>query len=254
MTWRIDAFADAALPIRGAFFGRLGGSSVAPCDSLNLGVRCDDDPDAVQRNERAVLAAMGVCALYLPDQVHGCDVSIVGDDLADGVRRDGPADAAIVTRSGVAVGVLTADCVPILIGDVRGRVTAAVHAGWRGIAGDIIGATIRELGRLGISPTDLIASVGPGIGPCHFEVSRDLADRFRADVTGAEDAVATAGEREVIDLALVAFRQLVLAGIDSSRVASVRRCTACEPGVFFSHRRDRGVTGRQLSATWIAVS
>lgn len=252
VTWRIDAFADVVLPVRGAFFGRLDGASAAPCDSLNLGVRCDDDPDSVTENETIALASMGVRALYLPDQVHGCDVTIVGDETIAGVRRGAPADAAIVTRPGIAVGVLTADCVPILIGDVRGRAAAAVHAGWRGLDGGIVAETVAALARLGIAPGDLRAAVGPGIGPCHFEVSPDLAERFRSRVAGADGAVARAGERDVIDLILVAHRQLVLAGIDRIRIETIRRCTACEPGVFFSHRRDRGATGRQLSAAWIA--
>ncbi|MCC6160061.1 MAG: peptidoglycan editing factor PgeF [Deltaproteobacteria bacterium] len=252
MTWRIDAFADAALPVRGAFFGRLGGTSAAPCDSLNLGIRCGDDADAVRLNENFVLASMGVRALYMPDQVHGCDVSIVESEPISGVVRGVAADAAVITRPGIAVGVLTADCVPVLIGDARGRAAAAVHAGWRGLDGGIIAATVAALSRMGVAPGDLRASVGPGIGPCHFEVSPDLAGRFRSEVAGADNAVARAGERDVIDLALVAFRQLVLTGIDSAHVEVVRRCTACEPGVFFSHRRERGVTGRQLSATWIA--
>lgn len=254
VTWRIDAFAGASIPLRGAYFGRLGGTSDAPRDSLNLGVRCGDDADAVRRNEEIVLAAMGTRALYLPDQVHGCDISIVDDAMHSGVVRGVAADAAIVTRPGVAVGVLTADCVPILIGDVRGRAAAAVHAGWRGLDGGIIAETVKALSSIGVAPDDLRASVGPGIGPCHFEVSPDLADRFRHEVAGGADAVARAGVRDVIDLIHVAHRQLVLAGLASFRVDTIRRCTACEPGVFFSHRRDMGVTGRQLSAIWIVGS
>ncbi|MBZ0271043.1 polyphenol oxidase family protein, partial [bacterium] len=113
---------------------------------------------------------------------------------------------------------------------------------------DVAGAAIDALDALGARPENLVAAIGPGIGPCCFEVGRDLAGMFRDEVPGGAHAVYDDGTRLTIDLAGIAYRSLIAHGLAAGRVTIVRRCTACEPRAFFSHRRDKGVTGRQIAA------
>jgi hypothetical protein len=193
----------------------------------------------------AVLARLGLSGpLLLPRQVHGtCVVE---------ARRLAPtpdADAVWSAEPGVLVGIVTADCVPVLLVDRRRRVAAAVHAGWRGASAGVLEATVEALQRdAGISLADLEAAVGPAIGGCCYEVREDVV---RAFTTRTGDLTAPAwterqGRRHV-DLRTAARLLLVRAGV--SRVGVLGPCTACAPG-YHSYRRD-GSRGRQLSfAGW----
>jgi YfiH family protein len=229
---------------RAVFTTRRGGVSAGPYESLNLGILTDDDPALVQANRRSLADAFGVSPAFVR-QVHENRVQVithavpVGDDGAEPTAADGVATAL----PGCAPMVLAADCLPIAI--AGGGAVAMVHAGWPGLAKGVVGAglaAVREVGH--VAP--LVAAIGPGAGPCCYEVGDELRTRFAA--YGDE----VRRERN-LDLKLIARRQLEAAGV--SVVHDVGLCTICSngshPPPFFSHRRDRGVTGRQAGIAWL---
>jgi YfiH family protein len=218
------------------FTTRGGGVSRPPIDALNLGESVGDDPASVAENWRRLRAAAGVGFARVL-QVHGDRVL-----LADRPHGAGEEADAVATRTpGVAACVSVADCVPLLLADPRAGAVAAVHAGWRGSLAGIAARAVEALVALGARPGDLVAAVGPSIGPCCYEVSPELLARFR-DAFGA-DVAAGAGH---LDLWRANRRVLEGAGVAAARIDVLGRCTACEPRLFFSHRRDRGRTGRQV--------
>jgi YfiH family protein len=154
------------------------------------------------------------------------------------------ADAVVSAASGVAACVSVADCVPVLLADPATGTVAAVHAGWRGTLARAAAEGVAALAGAGAPPERLLAAVGPSIGPCCYEVSEELAARFRAEIgTGA----VVDGARPHLDLWSANARLLAAAGLRSERIEVMGRCTACERALFFSHRRDAGRTGRQMA-------
>ncbi|MFL5271614.1 MAG: peptidoglycan editing factor PgeF [Anaeromyxobacteraceae bacterium] len=222
------------------FTTRTGGVSRPPFDAANLGGAVGDAPAAVEANWEALRRETGL-GFARVRQVHGDRVV-----LARGpTEPQEEADAVVSASPGVAACVSVADCVPVLLADPRSGAVAAVHAGWRGtivrIAARGVEALVREVGA---SPTELVAAVGPGIGPCCFEVERELAVRFRGALG---PLVADARERgSRVDLFLANALVLREAGLAPARIDVLGRCTACDPGSFFSHRRDGGRSGRQV--------
>jgi YfiH family protein len=154
------------------------------------------------------------------------------------------ADAVVSVTPGVAACVSVADCVPVLLADPVGGAVAAIHAGWRGTAARAAAEGVRALAREGAEPGRLVAAVGPSIGPCCYEVSPELADRFGREI--GPEAVALGGGAPRLDLWRANVRVLLDAGLAAERIEVVGRCTACERELFFSHRRDAGRTGRQV--------
>jgi len=173
--------------------------------------------------------------------VHGAAVVEVGaaDDVL-GVRAT-EADALITRTVGHAVAVRTADCVPILLADPKSGAVAAVHAGWRGVVARIAEAAVSRLG----DPSELVAAIGPHIRLAAFEVSDDVAAQI-AEVAHGEQVVDERGPKPHVDLARTVRAQLLALGL--TRIDDVGGCTHREHTRFFSHRRDRGTTGRHLSA------
>jgi YfiH family protein len=225
-----DAGADAAV-----------GVSKAPYARFNLGDHVGDDPVAVTENRRRLRSAAGLPAepAWLA-QVHGISVA----DL-DVEGTHGPADAAITRRSGTVCAILTADCLAIVFTTDTGDTVAAAHAGWRGLAAGVIGATVRAME----APSErLIAWLGPAIGPFHFEVGGEVREAFLKGDSGAGGAFAPNERgRFMADLAMLARRQLLTLGV--SRVYGGGECTYSHRSRYFSHRRD-GVTGRQATLIW----
>jgi polyphenol oxidase len=179
-----------------------------------------------------------------PVQVHGAAVV-----CADDAGALGEADAALATRAGVAVGVVTADCVPVLV--AGGGAVAAVHAGWRGLAGGVIPRAIEAL-RDAAPGAGLVAAVGPCIGPCCYEVDAPVLDamrrRFGAALDGAQQATRPGHAR--LDLPALARRALLEAGLEPAAVGVVAgACTRCDAARFHSFRRDGAAAGRLLS--WV---
>ncbi|HSN89933.1 MAG TPA: peptidoglycan editing factor PgeF [Anaeromyxobacteraceae bacterium] len=221
------------------FTTRQGGVSSPPFDSLNLGGRVGDDPAHVAENWRRLEAQAGL-AFARVRQVHGARA-------VRAIRSAEPemeADAVLSAEPGLAACVSVADCVPVLLADPASGLVAAVHAGWRGTAARAAAAGVSALAEAGCRPGDLVAVVGPSIGPCCYEVSPDLAGWF-GDELGAETV--RDGPRPRLDLWRANALVLAAAGVRADRIEVLGRCTACERDLFFSHRRDAGRTGRQVA-------
>lgn len=216
---------------RALFTTRRGGVSEGPYASLNLGRWTDDDPDAVRRNRAIVAGAVGVPldAVLEGWQVHGARVERRA--AADGAL--GEADGQATAERGLAPLVLTADCLPIAL--IAPGAVAMVHAGWRGLAAGVVeeGVTaVRELA----GGAQVQAAIGPGAGGCCYEVGDDVA-------------AALGRPAGLLDLKALARARLADAGV--AAVHDVGICTICaERGLFFSHRRDGGLTGRQAGIAW----
>jgi YfiH family protein len=226
---------------RHGFTTREGGISQGAFRSLNLSATVGDDPVLVRENWDRVRAATGLSFARVR-QVHGCRVV----EVEGGTEPLEEADAVTTAVPGVAACVSVADCVPVLLADPRSGAVAAIHAGWRGTIDGAASAGVRSLvDRYGALPGDLLAAIGPGIGPCCFEVSRDLAVRFRDELGPVTATARDHGSR--VDLWRANEVLLRRAGVPGQRIETLGRCTSCEESTFFSHRRDRGVTGRQVA-------
>lgn len=180
------------------------------------------------------------------EQVHGADVLIVKDD-PETLSRPLMYDAVVTDRKGVAVGIWTADCVPILMVDAVNGVIAAVHAGWRGLWRGIVRHTVSAMKKtFGTSANNVLVGMGPGIGPCCYEVGREVVDLFRSAHDDCHLFLLERDGRSYLDLLSASQVQLSEQGIPAGNIKSVPLCTVCREDLFFSHRRD-GETGRQLS-------
>jgi len=230
--WRPAGDASGA---RAAFSTRRGGVSAPPYDSLNLGRSTADDPSSVDTNRSRVLAALGVPAVRLATagQVHGAVVT-----TAHGPGLYPRCDALVTTERDLALAVSGADCLPILY-DAPGAVAAA-HAGWRGVdAGVPVRALEAVLSAAGAHPGDVRVYFGPCVRPCCYVVGSEVAGRFPSE------AVVTRDGSLRLDVAAAARLQLLDAGLPPGALHDVGECTACRSDLYFSHRRDRGITGRQ---------
>jgi hypothetical protein len=222
--WQLDGYEIA-------FTTREGGVSEGQYASLNLGRKSGDEVERVDENRRIACEAIGADLekLSLNYQVHSDRVL-----RAAAGRRGDRADGLWTDEPGLPILAMSADCLPIAMARVDGGepAVAVIHAGWRGLLGGIAAAGVRALG----SHT-LAAAIGPGIGPCCYEVGEEVAapfrERFGADVV----------HESRLDLWTSAERALRAAGVE--HIHRFDRCTACEPQTFFSHRRDAGRTGRQ---------
>jgi YfiH family protein len=242
---------EATLPgARAAFTTRLGGVSGGPFAELNLGILTEDDRGAVAENRRRLAAALGFATdrVAIAHQVHGAELIDHADSSSspcsfasyDGGQELPPpgevaiaeADGHVVTADGMAALVFVADCVPVALSGPGGA--AILHCGWRGLAAGIVAR-----GAAAVGATD--AAIGPSIGPCCYEVGEEVLAAF--DQLGEGVAVG-----RMLDLVEVARRLLAETGVE--RVETSGLCTSCEPELFFSHRRDRGRTGRQAGLAW----
>jgi YfiH family protein len=227
---------------------RVGGVSAGLYAALNLGDHVGDDPGSVAENRRRLRLAAGLPAepAWLR-QVHGSEVARWH---APPAADDAPptADASVCDRPGIVLALLTADCLPVLFTTRAGDRIAAAHAGWRGLAAGVLGATLEALG---VPPDQVIAWIGPGIGPCHYEVGGEVRDALSsAGALGAQDPAfvpARPGHYRA-DLPALARRQLSAAGVPAVYSAGI--CTCAHPEQYFSHRRD-GRTGRQATLIWL---
>jgi hypothetical protein len=208
--------------------------------TLDLGPVAEVGPD-VRENRARVARAAGLAPerLALAEQVHGTAVVRADPALVP------EADALWTDTPGGWIGIRTADCVPVLLCSEDGARVAAVHSGWRGTVARIAEAAVAALAREGTPPGTLRAAIGPAIGPCCYEVGEDLAVRF-AELFGPE-VVRRGGPAPRLDLRLAVRRTLVTAGVPEAHIEDVPGCNSCDAGRFFSHRRDRGGTGRHLA-------
>ncbi|NIQ39547.1 MAG: peptidoglycan editing factor PgeF [Proteobacteria bacterium] len=233
-----------------AFSTRRGGVSPPPFDSLNLSISTGDDAVNVEKNREILTGAFGLqpSALVTVNQMHGDDILVIDSSLPEDVSMTA-CDAIITDRPGIAIGVLTADCVPTLVFDPDHLVIATIHSGWKGIAIDLPRKSIRTMiDRFRTQPESLIAAVGPSIGPCCYEVD----DRVRAALSGRQGdwprwTSEVSSNRWMLNICQAIVDLLRESGIRPENIGRVDICTRCQEDLFYSHRRDRGVTGRQGS-------
>jgi YfiH family protein len=231
------------------FFTRQGGVSVGAYASLNCSFSSGDDRDAVTENRERAVRALGGGQLVGLMQVHSAEVVEVNTPWQPGA---GPkADAMVTKRGGVALGVVTADCAPILLSDTQAGVVGAAHAGWRGAVTGVIEATVAAMTRLGARPDRIAAGIGPCIQQASYEVGSDLRDAVLRQA--ASNAQFFAPGRQPVrwrfDLPGYCASRLASAGVDS--IATVQADTSADETRFFSHRRRTlrggGPIGHQIS-------
>jgi hypothetical protein len=243
--------------LRHGFFTRQGGVSTGLYASLNCGVGSQDAPESVAENRSRASAALGLPAAALTTiyQVHGDEVL----DLDAPLPADAPrpkADGMVSAMPGVALGILTADCVPVLLADAQARVIGACHVGWKGALGGITDATLRAMRRLGAAPLRITAAIGPSIQQASYEVGAEfLAAFLAADPANARFFQPGARDGHFqFDLPGYVKARLAAAGI--AVIEDLARDTRSEPEQFFSYRRTTLAQepdyGRQLSAITLA--
>lgn len=248
----------APAQVRALCTTRAGGQSSPPYDSLNLGDHVGDDPQAVLANRAALRRAIPARLVFLT-QVHGADVVQLTEQTPDGQHFD----ACFTTQHGVACTIMVADCLPVLLTDRQGRWVAAAHAGWRGLAG--LGGrgvlerllqrvlALQSLGAVASEASDVLAWLGPCIGPQAFEVGPEVKAAFVADLPDAVKCFEAKGhDKWLADLAGLARQRLAHLGVTQmfGNDGSAAWCTAGNPDKFFSHRRDR-VSGRMAACIWL---
>lgn len=257
MDWLVPQW-PAPPHVRALCTTRVGGSSRAPFDSLNLGDHVGDSPAAVAANRSLLRQALGARPIFLK-QVHGVQTLRLSDASADGTQ----ADACCTHQAGLVCTVMAADCLPVLLTDERGSVVAAAHAGWRGLAGQggpgILESVLSSLdlpqggdalsGRSGI-----LAWLGPCIGPQAFVVGSEVRKAFVSqDSEAAALFAAVTGEKWLADLQGLARLRLNALGVRKiyGNDGTGAWCTVSDPARYFSHRRD-GVSGRMAACIWLA--
>jgi YfiH family protein len=221
------------------------GVSRPPYDSFNLGLRSGDEAAAAQANRAALHAAIG--SIHAPrwlHQVHGSEVARFASGVEGG--EEPVADAAVTDVPGLPLAILTADCLPVLFTAEDGSEVAAAHAGWPGLAGGVLEAT---LAAMRTPPSRLLAWIGPGAGPQRYEVGENVYAAFVGGDAGAAAAFApTRPGHWLADLPSLARRRLAAAGL--GRVSGGGECTISDPSRWYSYRRD-GATGRMATLIWI---
>jgi YfiH family protein len=235
---------------------RVGGFSVGPYDDgaggggLNLGVHVGDDLAVVTRNRDLLGRDLPGSPAWL-NQVHG--VAVVDAARVAGAVPD--ADASIASVAGAVCVVMTADCLPVLFADLDGKVVGAAHAGWRGLAAGVLGATVGAMRAAGAG--EITAWLGPAIGPAEFEVGPEVRDTFVAQARDGAEAeqvraafIPVEAQQGKFMANIYALGRCDLARAGVVRVHGGEHCTVTEAATFYSYRRD-GVTGRQASLIWI---
>ena len=245
-----EFLAAPGLPARHGFFTRRGGVSAGPFASLNCSLSGADSREAVLANRARAARALGAdpAGLLGLTQLHGAEVAVAAVRWAPG---DGPrADAAVTDRPGLALGVVTADCAPVLFVDAASGVVGAAHAGWRGALAGVLEATVAAMQRLGARLPDIRAAIGPCIQAGSYEVGPDLRDAMLArDAADSRFfAPGVRSDRWQFDLPAYCRARLAAAGVEAAAVAAD---TMADETRFFSHRRRTrtggGPIGHQIS-------
>ncbi len=235
------------------FLARTGGVSAPPFDSLNLSANVGDSSANIEANRGRVEKAFELSGetIAVLKQVHGDTVVVADKDGLRGEGADGEADALLTCTPGVPVGVLTADCVPILLYDPRAGAVGAVHAGWKGTVLNIAGKAIDAMCKsFGSNAADIRAAIGPSIGPCCYSVGEEVLGEFKTAFGPKVEDFFRFDPAPSLDLANANALQLRSAGLLPENIDTTGLCTSCEKESFFSYRRSEEAgsgTGRQLS-------
>ena len=233
---------------RHAFTTRKGGVSEGCYAALNLSLTREENRANVRKNYELLAGALqlDLHSFTVCHYEHGANICTITDETIGAVivkENNLPfCDGVVIRDRGATAVTLHADCMPLFFADKQGRVAGVCHAGWKGTLSAISLSMMRELG---IPAADILVGIGPTIGPCCFEVKDDVSSLF-LEKYGAS-ICQHRGERQFIDLPSVALLQLESAGIPPENVTASGLCTACDAGLFFSHRRDRGNTGAMAS-------
>lgn len=245
-------FLESALLRRAGFrhgfstrVGGVSGSGACPFSTLDFGVQ--DAKENVEENVRRLARAIGFDAsrLYQASQEHSARVERAAGDPASVRAREADALVAFASAEPVAVGVRTADCTPVLVGDRESGAVVAIHAGWRGVVRGVIAAGVRALEAK--SPSSLVAAIGPCIEVCCFEVGDDVAAEIASACGDASVVHRDRGSKPHVDMRRAPRAQLRALGIDDARIEDVAGCTKCDASRFFSYRRDGARSGRHIS-------
>jgi len=243
-------FAGKGLSLQG-FTTRHEGVSRPPYNSLNLGLSTKDSPHNVEGNRSILARAFGSRAelLVTVTQVHGSDLLLLDQPNPDFSHfQKLECDGIITNQPEVMIGVCVADCVPVLLLDPVRKVVAALHAGWKGTAEGIVRKGVEAMASVFDSkPGQILAAVGPAIGPCCYEVDEPVASAFDKEGSDFRAFAKEAGTGKWrLDLIEANRRQLLRAGIEEHNLETTSLCVCCEKDLFFSYRRDKGETGRQM--------
>ncbi len=224
---------------------RHGGVSPTPFDSQNFGLGLGDPDSNIEHNLRKLLHATA-----FPDLPHQTIQTHQSATLwchGPGHTHSTEADILLSDQPNTALAIRSADCLPILLADPTTGITAAVHAGWRGTVLKVVLQAIQAMLKRGASSAHILASLGPCIGPCCFNIDVDVATALKSSVTGAADFV-----EDYADLRQINRLQLLECGLGEHNIECINACTACDKTRFFSFRRDAGITGRHIAVVAIA--
>jgi YfiH family protein len=271
LPWLMHGFSTRAGGLSTVYRSGRAESGDEPGGELNLGLTAEDSRGTVAANRRLLLQGLadsaGRCAdapaLVTLRQTHSALTRRVDEsnllDLGSAPQLEG--DGLMTNMPGIVLGILTADCVPVLVVDPRQRAVAAFHAGWRGTVQQIVEQGIgRMRGEFGSAPEDLLAAVGPAIGACCYTVGEEVRQQFAERFSYARELFSEAPRSEQadgsrvathLDLAEANRRQLLAAGLRSEAVAMIGACTGCRIDRFFSHRTEHGTTGRMMAVIGI---
>ncbi|MBT1070620.1 peptidoglycan editing factor PgeF [Pelotalea chapellei] len=233
------------------FTTRHEGVSRPPYNSLNLGTTTLDQQHNVEGNRSLLTRAFGIAqeALVTVRQVHGNDILVIdepNEDFTHFLSVEG--DAIVTNQPNIMIGICVADCAPILLVDPEKKVIAAVHAGWQGTASKLVSKTVAAMQNIfGCTPGTIQAAIGPCISPCCYEVDAPVKQAFQQGDVAWDTCTEPNGEGKWrLDLAEANRRLLISAGIKASSIQVSEMCVSCQRELFFSYRRDDGVTGRQM--------
>jgi polyphenol oxidase len=240
--------------VRHGFFGRPGGVSTGDFAGLNVSASVGDMPEAVEENRRLVADTLGGAPLVTLRQVHSNKVvTVTPESLPD---RAIEADALVTRRADVLLGILTADCAPILFLDPDAEVIGAAHAGWRGAVDGILGNTIAAMEALGARRGNIIVATGPTINVTNYEVGQEFKDQVLTQNTNAQSAFMTPpGGKPHFNLPLFLLEEARALGV--ADVVDLALCTYADPARFFSHRyatHQKTRTGRQIGVIGLAYA
>ena len=251
---------DTELPVWTAFSTRSGGISNPPYATANMAYHVGDDPRSVRENRRllslAVTGREGV-PVYTTSQVHGGDFLLLDADSRLELREEEnqPADALITAVPGILLGIMIADCLPVLLIDRHLRAVAAAHAGWRGLLAGIVPRTMSAMEmHYGVKPADLLVLLGPCIGRCCYQVGEELIRKFMAEFSFAGDHgwYEELSGNYYLDLRRLQVLQLRKMGVPLTMIKVADQCTACG-NFFFSYRREHAITGRQIAVVGLEL-
>jgi len=221
---------------------RHGGVSQAPYASLNLGEHVNDDPNAVKKNRKILFQETGLTNLHYCRQIHSAFVVHVNNEARPVAAHAPEADALVTAQRDVALGIFTADCIPIFVLDVETPAIGIAHAGWRGTFARIAVNTITQMGtHFGTRPNNCQIHLGPAIQKCCYTVSTELMTQFTAEFGS------TVANGTNLSLQTANVNQLLEIGVPPDAISVSEFCTACRTDLFYSHRAENGQTGRMLS-------